>query len=306
MTTHESHESHAAHATHTPHVTHEKKPSNLMMVIASLLVLNLLLVLYIGFFKRDALWLETLKVGGEENMQLATQLYNSDTYKQQQKTTLDQILGTVNKGTDTTAQAAQPTAQTPDDTGTPVAAKDKLAAIEKDGYVKGTKNAKITIIEYSDLICPFCKRHYNAKTIENLLVKYPNDVNMIFRQMPLAQLHPTAPLWAQGAVCVGKMAGADKFYSYLDEAFKANDFTEANVTDIAVGLGLDKTNFASCLTSPETIATVNSQIQEWQGFGVNGTPGNLVVDNTKGTFVLIAGAYPIETFVAEVDKILGK
>jgi len=47
-------------------------------------------------------------------------------------------------------------------------------------------------------------------------------------------------------------------------------------------------------------------VQEGQSFGVQGTPGNIVVDNQKGTFTLIAGAYPIETFVTEVNKILGK
>jgi protein-disulfide isomerase len=58
----------------------------------------------------------------------------------------------------------------------------------------GNKNARITIVEYSDFICPFCKRHYTAQTLEKIVEKYPNDVNMVFRQMPLVQLHPTAPL----------------------------------------------------------------------------------------------------------------
>jgi protein-disulfide isomerase len=70
----------------------------------------------------------------------------------------------------------------------------KFAAIVKDGYILGKKDARITIIEYSDFLCPFCKRHYEAQTIENLVKKYPNDVNMVFRQMPLPQLHPTAPI----------------------------------------------------------------------------------------------------------------
>ncbi len=78
------------------------------------------------------------------------------------------------------------------------------------------------------------------------------------------------------------------------------------MTDIAVGLGVKKAAFESCLTSAETIATVNAQVQEGQSFGINGTPGNLVVDNQKGTFTLIAGAYPTETFEAEITKILGK
>lgn len=128
---------------------------------------------------------------------MAIQLYNSDTYKQQQKSTLEQILGSMNQtgttATDTTA--TDTTAQADTTTTTPTQGDAaKLAAIEKDGYIKGNKNARITVLEYSDLICPFCKRQYSSQTIENLLAKYPNDVNMEFRNMPLPQLHPTAPL----------------------------------------------------------------------------------------------------------------
>jgi protein-disulfide isomerase len=269
------------------------------------LAINLLLGVYVAFFKTDALSLETLKAGWAENMKLAAQLYNSDVYKQQQKSTLEQILGSLwTTATDTTT--ADTTAAQADATTATQGDAAKFAAIEKDGYIKGNKNARITIIEYSDMLCPFCKRHYNAQTIENLIVKYPNDVNMVFRQMPLPQLHPTAPIWAQGAVCVGKLAGADKYYAYTAKAFQLNEFTEANVTDIAVWLGVNKSKFASCLTSAETIAQVAAEVAEGNGFGINGTPGNLVVDNQKGTYTLIAGAYPTETFEAEITKILGK
>lgn len=283
-------------------MTTEKKYGSMKIVFIALLVLNLLFGVYISFFKRDALWLETLKVWGAENMKLAVQLYQADSYKQQQKTTLEQILGSMNKTGAAAQQADAPQADTAPVQGDAA----KFSAIEKDGYILGNKNARITIVEYSDLLCPFCKKHYNAQTIENLIKKYPNDVNMVFRQMPLPQLHPTAPIWAQGAVCAGKLAGADKFYAYLAVAFQAPEFTEANVTDMAVGLGINKASFATCLTSPETIATVNAQVQEGQGFGINGTPGNLIIDNQKSTSTLIAGAYPAETFEAEITKILGK
>jgi protein-disulfide isomerase len=204
---------------------------------------------------------------------------------------------------DTTTQPAA------DDTTPPAATAgdaEKFAAIEKDGYIKGNKNARITIIEYSDLLCPFCKRHYNAQTIENLIKKYPNDVNMVFRQMPLPQLHPTAPIGAQGALCVGQLAGADKFYAYLAEAFQASEFTEASVTDIATKLGVNKSKFTACLTSAETLAKVSAETQEGNGFGVTGTPGNVIVDNEKGTFTLLAGAYPSADFEKVISTILGK
>jgi protein-disulfide isomerase len=56
--------------------------------------------------------------------------------------------------------------------------------------------------------------------------------------------------------------------------------------------------------SEETVAIVNADIQEGQSFGINGTPGNLIVDNEKGTYTVVAGAYPMEAFEAEITKIL--
>lgn len=172
----------------------EKKYGTMKIIFIALLALNVLFGVYIAFFKKDAYRLETLKVGGAENMKLAVQLYNADTYKQQQKSTLEQILGSMGTTTPTAAQADTTTPASTADTTPVTADASKFAAIEKDGYIKGNKNARITIIEYSDMLCPFCKRHYNAQTIENLIAKYPNDVNMVFRQMPLPQLHPTAPI----------------------------------------------------------------------------------------------------------------
>ncbi len=70
-------------------LSHEYLP---IWIGVGLLAINTILLLYIGFFKHDAMWLETLKVGGKENMKMARQLYTSDIYIQQQKMTLEQIL----------------------------------------------------------------------------------------------------------------------------------------------------------------------------------------------------------------------
>jgi predicted DsbA family dithiol-disulfide isomerase len=83
-----------------------------------------------------------------------------------------------------------------------------------------------------------------------------------------------------------------------------NEFTEDSVKNLAAELGINKSKFSNCLTSDETIAKVTASIQEAQSFGINGTPGNLVVDNKNGTYVVVSGAYPIEAFEAEIEKIL--
>lgn len=76
-------------------MTTEKKNGMMTMLFIGLLALNILVGAYVAFFKQDAYSLETLKVGGRENMKMAIQLYKSDTYIQQQKTTLEQILASM-------------------------------------------------------------------------------------------------------------------------------------------------------------------------------------------------------------------
>ncbi len=75
----------------------DKKPEKILII--ALLVLNLLLGLYIAFIKPSAYSLEAMKAGGAENMRMAKQLYKSEVYIQQQKSTLEQILGSMNQPT---------------------------------------------------------------------------------------------------------------------------------------------------------------------------------------------------------------
>ena len=93
-------------------MTTEKKSDQLKMLVIALLAINILLVGYVAFFKKDAYRLETLKVGGSENMKMAQQLYQSDAYIKQNKASLEQYLWSMN-------QPAQPTAQQPTTTTTP-------------------------------------------------------------------------------------------------------------------------------------------------------------------------------------------
>ena len=66
--------------------------------------------------------------------------------------------------------------------------------------------------------------------------------------MPIAGLHPNAPLGAKGVECAGKLGGSEKFYTYLDKAFAENDFNGSNVVSLAEGIGLDKEAFVACFT----------------------------------------------------------
>ena len=270
--------------------------------------INLLLSLYLAFFKADAVWLETLKSGWTENFAKVEQLYNSDAYKAQQKQTLDQVLasfGSWAANTNTQAQTQQAPAATDTTAATSILDKATMDKLLNGVYYQGNINAKIVLIEYSDLICPFCKRHFNSKTLETVVKNHPNDVTLVFKNMPLAQLHPSAPKGAQGVYCAGKLGWSEKYYAYIAEGFKAEEFTDTSVVDIAKTIGLNAAQFTACYNDVATTAAVDASIQEGSTlFGINGTPGNVVLNRETGKYVVINGAYPVEKFEAAVTELL--
>ena len=123
---------------------------------------------------------------------------------------------------------------------------DQLNKLLANAHFKNDNtNADIVIIEYSDLLCPFCKRHYNDRTIESI-IEADNSVALVFKNMPLPQLHPHAPLGAKGAECAAQLNWTDAFYNYLDSAFAQDDFSASNVVTIAEQQGLDVDAFIKC------------------------------------------------------------
>jgi len=91
-------------------------------------------------------------------------------------------------------------------------ASQKIVLTDAD-HILGPKNAAVTIVEYSDIDCPFCKR---AKpTIDQILKDHP-EYALVYRHSPIAQLHPLAEYKAQAAECVASVAGEPSFWKFMD------------------------------------------------------------------------------------------
>jgi len=98
------------------------------------------------------------------------------------------------------------------------AASMKIVPLSESDWVRGDRKAKLTIIEYSDLQCPFCQRFH--VTLENILKKNNGKVNWVYRHFPLVSIHQFAEPLAQGAECAGNIGGNDAFWKYIDGSFK--------------------------------------------------------------------------------------
>lgn len=168
------------------------------------------------------------------------------------------------------------------------------AVDEKTDHIRGNKDAKVTLIEYSDFECPFCLRHLD--TINQLLANYKNDVRLIYRHFPLQSLHPEAQKAAEASECASLQG---KFWEMHDKIFDANKAGNMGVQrwkDAAKELGLDVNKFSTCLDSGETSARVAQDQQEGGAAGISGTPGTFV--NGK----LVEGAVPLATFKSILEQ----
>jgi protein-disulfide isomerase len=161
---------------------------------------------------------------------------------------------------------------------------------------RGPADARVTIVEFSDFHCPFCKRV--QPTLNELLAKYPNDVRLVYKHMPLDQLHPQARRAAEASWCAQQQG---KFWEFHDQLYAGGpDGTDANLAAVAARVGLDAAKFQQCMASGEAAAEVQRHVAEGNRFGVSGTPGFFV----NGRF--LNGAVPLANFVQIVNEELGR
>ncbi|MEA3322843.1 MAG: thioredoxin domain-containing protein [Patescibacteria group bacterium] len=96
-----------------------------------------------------------------------------------------------------------------------ISATRTVAPVTTDDWVRGDDDARITVIEYTDVDCPFCKKFHTSTT--NIMEDYPNDVKWVFRHMPSDGLHPQARMKAEASECIGELGGAEAFWQYIDK-----------------------------------------------------------------------------------------
>jgi protein-disulfide isomerase len=161
---------------------------------------------------------------------------------------------------------------------------------------RGPEQARVTVVEFSDFHCPFCRRV--QPTLNQLLAKYPNDLRLVYKHMPLDQLHPQARRAAEASWCAQQQG---KFWEYHDQLYAGGpDGSDATLSGIAARVGLDAAKYQQCMSGGAAAAEVQKHVEEGSRYGVNGTPGFFI----NGRFV--NGAVPLETFVQIVDEELAR
>jgi len=190
----------------------------------------------------------------------------------------------------------------------PQAQIEKLDVVVAIGDIpaKGRKDAPVTMIEFSDYQCPFCKRQAE-QTDPGLLKAYVDTgkARFAFRDFPLVAIHPLASKAAEAARCAGDQG---KYWEMHDRLFaNQKELQPEKLPEHAKAIGLDDAKFRECLNSGRHAAAVKRDIDDGNKLGIRGTPTMIVGmsdgDKVKNA-VIIRGAQAVETFKAELDKLL--
>jgi len=179
-----------------------------------------------------------------------------------------------------------------------------------DDAMLGDKDAKVTIIEFSDYQCPFC-RIFWKEAFTQIKEQYLNTgkARFVFRDFPLS-FHPSAQVSAEAAECAGEQ---NKYWEFHDKIFGEQEkmgqgtiqYTESDIKKWGREIGLNETEFNQCVDSGKYKEEVQKDIADGSAAGVNGVPSIFI----NGRFVATSdgqsvGAAPFAVFKAIIEEAL--
>lgn len=169
--------------------------------------------------------------------------------------------------------------------------------VASDGApARGATVASVTVIEFSDYHCPYCKQV--ESTLRQIEERYRGKVKLVYRDFPLLSLHSQAFRAAEASRCAQDQG---KFWEYHDVLFEqAPKASEGDLNRYAEEIGLDRSKFASCLFQNLHHEEVQRDLDEGVRLGVEGTPAFFI----NGRF--LNGAQPLEKFVQMIDEELAR
>jgi protein-disulfide isomerase len=159
-------------------------------------------------------------------------------------------------------------------------------AVAATGPARGKDDAPVTIVEFGDFQCPFCREAEGS--LRAVMSKYPDQVRLVFRNLPLANLHPNATVAAEASVCAEHQG---MFWQMHDAMYQDQSaLSESALKDTARRLGLRTDGFSACLTDPGTKQVLETDRKAADELNVTGTPYFFINGRP------LNGSVPVERF----------
>jgi len=159
-------------------------------------------------------------------------------------------------------------------------------------YALGPADAPITIVEFSDYECPFCRR-WHAEVYRPLLAAYPGKIRLVYRNLPLTSIHPDALAAAEAAMCAGEQ---DVYWKYHDKLFSSESLGNSVYLQYAQDLGLNMSTFEACLNNHKYQKAIETDSDFAINLGISSTPTFFI------NGLAIVGAQPLDVFKQVIKK----
>lgn len=158
----------------------------------------------------------------------------------------------------------------------------------------GPPDAPVTIVEFGDYQCPYCKQFYD-ETLPQISETYESQIRFVFRDFPLA-IHPDAQKAAEASECADDQ---ERFWDYHDLLWANQSALDVDsLKAYAAQLGLDTATFDECLDSGANAEEVQNDYDDGVSYGVTGTPAFFI------NGIMVAGAQPFSVFQTIIDSLL--
>ena len=182
-----------------------------------------------------------------------------------------------------------------------------------DDPMKGSKNAPVTIVEFSDYECPYCKQ-FATETLPQLQSRYidMNKVRFVYRDLPLISHEPAATSEARSANCAREQSGDVGYFRFHDRIFQTTKSGGSGVTidqliEMAKLIELDTKQFEACYRSDRYGDEVKADYDEAQRIGAKVTPSFVIgktQENGEVEGVMIEGSAPFSLLQTIIDPLL--
>ena len=183
----------------------------------------------------------------------------------------------------------------------PLASED----VPDDKNIYGNINARFTLVEFSDLECPFCKRFHD--TPKKIVEASKGMINWQWKHLPLDFHNPAAKRQSLAAECVREQKGNKAFWVFLDDVFNKSRGNGQGVEDLASlvsGVGANVTEAQKCISNGSYSDKIAEDIKQATNHGINGTPATFIVDNSTGRTQLLGGAQPPQAIMAVIQRMI--
>jgi protein-disulfide isomerase len=190
----------------------------------------------------------------------------------------------------TAAQAGGPVVEAPIPTTEPEYIRYDVKS--EGSYAIGPEDAPITIIEFSDYQCPFCRR-WHQEVYQPLLAAYPGKIRLVYRHLPLTSIHPDAFPAAEAVMCAGEQ---NAYWQYHEKLFASELLGTEVYKQYAQDLGLDMKTFEACINDHKYQQAIQADSDFAVNLGVRSTPTFFI------NGLAIVGAQPLEVFKQVIDK----